>query len=64
MKQQIILQVMTYMLKSLTGAEFKLVMDKILDSLEGGGNKNQKTWHIMVRTMLNVPDNDERVMIN
>ena len=52
------------MLKSLTGAEFKLVMDKILDSLEGAGNENQKTWHIMVRTMLNVPDNDERVMIN
>ena len=62
MKQQIILQVMTYMLKSLTGTEFKLVMDKILDSMEGEGNKDQKTWHIMIRTMLNVPDNDEPII--
>ena len=59
MKQQIILQVMTYMLKSLTGPEFKLVMDKILDSLEGEGNEKQKTWHVMIRTMLRIPDNDE-----
>ena len=62
MKQQIILQVMTYMLKSLTGGEFKLVMDKILDSLEGDGNENQRTWHVMIRTLLNIPDNDEPVI--
>ena len=58
MRQQIILQVLTYMLKSLTSAEFKLVMDKILDSFEGEGNESQKTWHVMVRTLLNIPDND------
>ena len=58
MKQQIILQVMTYMLKSLNGTEFKKAMDAILDSLEGENNEKQKTWHMMIRTMLSIPDND------
>ena len=58
MKQQIIIQVITMMLKSLNSQQFKLMMDNMLDSLEGIDNENQRTWHVMVRALLNVPDND------
>ena len=58
MKNQIIIQVIIMMLKSLDSQQFKLMLDSMLDSLEGQNNENQRTWHVMIRAMLNVPDND------
>lgn len=58
MKQQIISQIIQYLLAQLTAADFKRVMDAMLDVLEGVDNKNQRSWHIMIRTLLNIPDND------
>ena len=58
MKNQIIIQVIIMMLKSLDSQQFKLMLDSMLDSLEGQNNENQRTWHIIIRTILNVPDND------
>ena len=58
MKEQIIIQIVTYLLKSLTAVEFKHVIDGMLDSLEGIDNEKQRSWHRMIRVILNVPDND------
>jgi len=58
MKQFLITEALKLFLNSLSSNEFKVFMDTVLDNLEGKHNEKQKSWHIILRAMLRVPDND------
>jgi hypothetical protein len=58
MRQIFIAEIVKTILTKLSSDEFKQVMDALLDQLEGLNNKNQKTWHLIIRALLSIPDND------
>ena len=58
MNRLVVSEAIKLLLQSLTSQEFKMVIDTLLDKLEGANNENQKAWHLVIRALLKVPDND------